>query len=44
MRHPGPPLRRVAVPVHGNADLKRAKVLGIIKQVGMTVDEFAALL
>ena len=44
LRHPGPPVRNVTVPVHGAKALKRATLLGIIKQAGLTVEEFIALL
>jgi predicted RNA binding protein YcfA (HicA-like mRNA interferase family) len=44
MRHPGPPIRIVTVPVHGARALKRATLGSIIKQAGLTVEEFIALL
>jgi len=44
MRHPGPPVRNVTVPVHGRKALKRATLNAIIKQAGLTVEEFIALL
>jgi predicted RNA binding protein YcfA (HicA-like mRNA interferase family) len=44
MEHPGPPVRNVTVPVHGSKALKRATLLAIIKQSGLTVEEFIALL
>ena len=44
MRHPGPPMRTVTVPVHGSKTLKRATLLAIIKQAGFTVEEFIVLL
>jgi predicted RNA binding protein YcfA (HicA-like mRNA interferase family) len=44
MRHPGPPIRNVTVPVHGRRALKRATLQSIIKQSGLTVEEFIALL
>ncbi|KAB0676545.1 type II toxin-antitoxin system HicA family toxin [Aureimonas leprariae] len=44
MRHTGPPSRSVTVPVHRNADLKRATLSSIIKQAGLSVDEFIGLL
>jgi predicted RNA binding protein YcfA (HicA-like mRNA interferase family) len=34
----------VIVPDHGSRDLKRGTVRGIIKQAGLTVEEFLALL
>lgn len=44
IRHPGPPLRNVTVPVHGTKALKRATLASIVKQAGLTVEEFIALL
>ena len=44
MRHQGPPLRNVTVPVHGTKPLKRATLSAIMKQAGLTVEEFIALL
>ena len=35
--------RRTVVPVHGGTDLKRGMLRKIIKDTGMTVDEFMAL-
>ena len=35
---------KLAVPVHGTKALKRATLNAIIKQSGLTVDEFIALL
>jgi predicted RNA binding protein YcfA (HicA-like mRNA interferase family) len=36
--------RAVTVPVHGNRDLKKGTLRAIIRQAGMTVDEFIDLL
>jgi predicted RNA binding protein YcfA (HicA-like mRNA interferase family) len=44
MRHEGPPIRNITVPVHGGKTLKRATLAAIIKQAGLTVEEFMALL
>jgi predicted RNA binding protein YcfA (HicA-like mRNA interferase family) len=44
MRHEGPPVRNVTVPLHGGKTLKRATLAAIIKQAGLTVEAFAALL
>jgi predicted RNA binding protein YcfA (HicA-like mRNA interferase family) len=44
LRHPGPPMRNVTVPAHGSKALKRATLDSIIKQAGLTVEEFIALL
>jgi predicted RNA binding protein YcfA (HicA-like mRNA interferase family) len=38
------PTRKVTVPLHGSADLKRGTLRSIIAQAGLTVAEFAALL
>ena len=42
MRHPDG--RSVAVPVHGSKDLLKGTLRGILASVGMTPDEFRALL
>jgi predicted RNA binding protein YcfA (HicA-like mRNA interferase family) len=44
MRHDGPPVRGVSVPVHGNESLPRGTLLGIVEQAGLTIEEFIALL
>jgi predicted RNA binding protein YcfA (HicA-like mRNA interferase family) len=44
MRHEGPPVRIVSVPVHAAKALKRATLASIIKQSGLSVEEFTALL
>jgi len=36
--------RKVTVPIHAGRDLKPGIVHGILKQVGLTVDEFLELL
>jgi predicted RNA binding protein YcfA (HicA-like mRNA interferase family) len=41
---PGNPTRTVTVPVHAGRDLKPGTVRSIIRQAGLTLDEFAALL
>jgi predicted RNA binding protein YcfA (HicA-like mRNA interferase family) len=41
---PGNPARTVVVPVHGNSDLKRGTLRSIIRQSGLSVEEFTALL
>ena len=43
-RHSGPPLRNVTIPVHGTKPLKRATLHSIIKQSGLSAEEFIALL
>jgi predicted RNA binding protein YcfA (HicA-like mRNA interferase family) len=40
----GEPTRTVTVPVHGHRDLKPGTLRAIIRQAGLTIDEFAALL
>ena len=44
MRHASDPLRAVTVPVHAGRDLKSGTLRGIVRQAGLTVDEFRALL
>lgn len=44
MHHAGPPVRNVTVPVHGAKSLKRATLLAILKQAGLSAEEFIALL
>lgn len=43
LKHPGPPVRRVTIPMHGG-DLKRGTLRSIIRESGFTVEEFVALL
>ena len=42
--HRADPTRRVTVPFHGNKDLPRGLLRAIIRQAGLSVDEFNALL
>ena len=42
--HASDPARRFTVPLHGSTDLKRGTLRGIIKQAGLTVAQFIALL
>jgi predicted RNA binding protein YcfA (HicA-like mRNA interferase family) len=42
--HPDDRSRATTVPVHSGKALKRGTLHGIIKQAGLTVDEFVALL
>jgi predicted RNA binding protein YcfA (HicA-like mRNA interferase family) len=42
--HPDDPSRATTVPVHSRKALKRGTLHGIIKQAGLTVHEFGALL
>lgn len=44
LEHPGDPSRIATVPVHAGRTLKRGTLHGIIKQAGLTADEFVALL
>ena len=40
LKHPGDPAKRITVPIH-SGDLPRGTLLAIVKQTGMTPDEFA---
>jgi predicted RNA binding protein YcfA (HicA-like mRNA interferase family) len=42
--YPGDPTRTVTVPVHAGRDLKPGTLRSIIRQTGLTVEEFTALL
>ena len=42
--HPGDARRTVTVPLHGARDLKPGTLRNIIRQAGLTVDEFRDLL
>jgi predicted RNA binding protein YcfA (HicA-like mRNA interferase family) len=42
--HTGNSARKVTVPLHGSADIKRGTLRAIIAQAGLTVEEFIALL
>jgi predicted RNA binding protein YcfA (HicA-like mRNA interferase family) len=44
LEDPSDPGRTATVPVHAGKTLKRGTLHGIIKQAGLTVDEFVALL
>jgi predicted RNA binding protein YcfA (HicA-like mRNA interferase family) len=44
LRKPGQPLHKVSVPVHGSQNLPPGTVRSIIKQAGLSVEEFIALL
>jgi predicted RNA binding protein YcfA (HicA-like mRNA interferase family) len=44
LRHVGPPSPNVTIPVHGSRSLKRATLRAIIKQAGLSVEEFVGLL
>ncbi len=41
LKHPGPPPRSVTVPVHGNRELKRATLSGILKQAGLSIEDLS---
>ena len=41
--HAGHPFR-LSVPVHGNAPLKKGTLRGLIRDAGMTVEQFVALM
>jgi len=42
--YPGDPARTVTVPVHAGRDLKPGTLRSIIRQTGLTVEEFTELL
>jgi predicted RNA binding protein YcfA (HicA-like mRNA interferase family) len=42
LRHPSPPSRRLTVPNH--AELKKGTLRALIREAGLTVDEFIELL
>jgi len=42
--YPGDPTRTLTVPVHAGRDLKPGTVRSIIRQAGLTVEEFTDLL
>jgi predicted RNA binding protein YcfA (HicA-like mRNA interferase family) len=44
MTFPGDPTRTVTVPVHASRDLKPGTLRSIIRQAGMSVEEFSDLL
>ena len=44
LRKPGLPASKVIVPVHGAKDVPVGTLLSIIKQSGLSADEFAELL
>jgi mRNA interferase HicA len=44
LRKPGVPNSKVVVPVHGARDLPPGTVASILRQAGLTVEEFSSLL
>jgi predicted RNA binding protein YcfA (HicA-like mRNA interferase family) len=44
LAHPGNPARAVTVPFHGAKDLKPGTLRSIIRQAGLTVEQFRDLL
>jgi len=44
LAHPEDPTRAVTVPYHGSRDLKPGTIRSIIRQAGLTVEEFRKLL
>ncbi len=44
LAHPGDPARAVTVPFHGAKDLKPGTLRNIIRQAGLTVEEFREFL
>jgi predicted RNA binding protein YcfA (HicA-like mRNA interferase family) len=44
LAYPGDPTRTVTIPVHAGRDLKPGTLRSIIRQTGLTVEEFIELL
>lgn len=44
MEHPNHPARTATVPVHGPTPLRKGTLHAILKQVGLTADEFRGFL
>jgi predicted RNA binding protein YcfA (HicA-like mRNA interferase family) len=44
MVHAGPPQRMVSVPVHGNQEIPMGTLAAIIREAGLSREEFMALL
>ena len=44
LEHPDQPIKRVTVPYHGSRDLPIGTVRNILKQAGLTIEEFRQLL
>jgi predicted RNA binding protein YcfA (HicA-like mRNA interferase family) len=44
LEYPGDRTRTVTVPVHGNRDLKPGTLRSIVRQAGLSTDEFNSLL
>lgn len=44
LTHPGPPLRMVSVPVHGNRPLPPGTLSAILEQADLSVEELVSLL
>jgi predicted RNA binding protein YcfA (HicA-like mRNA interferase family) len=44
LKYPGDPTRTVSVPCHSGRDLKPGTIRGIIRQAGLSVEEFNELL
>jgi predicted RNA binding protein YcfA (HicA-like mRNA interferase family) len=44
LEYPGDPTRTVVVPCHSGRNLKAGTLRGIIRQAGLTVEEFSRLL
>lgn len=42
LRHPGPPVRAVSIPVHGNKTLPIGTLQDIVRRSGFTVEQFVA--
>ena len=44
LRHEGPPVRAITVPVHGNRPLPKGTLQAIVRKSGFTAEEFVARL
>ena len=44
MEHPDDPTRTATIPVHGAKTIRKGTLHSILKQAGLTVDEFSNLL
>jgi predicted RNA binding protein YcfA (HicA-like mRNA interferase family) len=44
LRHEGPPVRAISVPVHGSRPLPKGTLQAIVKKSGFTTEEFVSKL
>jgi len=42
LRHDGPPVRAISVPVHGNKSLPKGTLQAIVKKCGFSAEEFVS--